>query len=211
MDGTRKYHPELGNPKGYTWYALIDKWTLTKKFRIPMTQLTCHMKVNKKEGPSVDASVPLSWENKISTGARRWEGREWEWETGGNKGKEDQYGGRQEINTEGLENQKYSATWSGGREEPLECPRHQGCESFPGPNWDHISWNAQPRENGTSNNHLQYIDMVPSLGMELPPISKFLAKNYFCLKEMHMHRQNVEQKLKESPSRDTPTCDPSHL
>jgi hypothetical protein len=30
MDGTRKYHPELGNPdqKSQTWYVLNDMWIL---------------------------------------------------------------------------------------------------------------------------------------------------------------------------------------
>ena len=37
MDGTRKYHPELGNPitKEHTWYTLTDKWILDQKFGIP--------------------------------------------------------------------------------------------------------------------------------------------------------------------------------
>ena len=32
---------------------------------ILMIQLTDNMKLNKKEGHSVDASIPLRWENKI--------------------------------------------------------------------------------------------------------------------------------------------------
>jgi hypothetical protein len=34
MDGTRKYHPETGNPdpKGHAWYVLTDKWILGKKY-----------------------------------------------------------------------------------------------------------------------------------------------------------------------------------
>ena len=57
MDGTRKYHPELGNPdpKGHTWYVLTDKWILVKKFTIPMIYPTDPKKLNKKEGPSEDA------------------------------------------------------------------------------------------------------------------------------------------------------------
>ena len=47
------------DPKGHAWCVLIDKWILAKKFRIPMIQLTDYMKLNKKEGPSVDASIPL--------------------------------------------------------------------------------------------------------------------------------------------------------
>jgi hypothetical protein len=35
-----------------------------------MIQLTGHMKLNKKEGPSVDASVLLRRGNKITTGGR---------------------------------------------------------------------------------------------------------------------------------------------
>jgi hypothetical protein len=33
MDGTRKYHPEKGDPitKEHTWYALTDKWILAPK------------------------------------------------------------------------------------------------------------------------------------------------------------------------------------
>jgi hypothetical protein len=32
MDGTRKYHPELGNSdtNGYAWYVLTNKWLLAK-------------------------------------------------------------------------------------------------------------------------------------------------------------------------------------
>ena len=32
MGGTRKYHPELGNPitKEHTWYTLTDKWISSK-------------------------------------------------------------------------------------------------------------------------------------------------------------------------------------
>jgi hypothetical protein len=34
MDGTRKYHAELGNPdpKVYTWYVFTDKWILAQKY-----------------------------------------------------------------------------------------------------------------------------------------------------------------------------------
>jgi hypothetical protein len=33
MNGTRKYHPELGNsdPKEHAWYVLTNKWILAKK------------------------------------------------------------------------------------------------------------------------------------------------------------------------------------
>jgi hypothetical protein len=32
MNGTKKYHPERGNtdPKEHTWYAVTNKWMLTK-------------------------------------------------------------------------------------------------------------------------------------------------------------------------------------
>ena len=40
-----------------------------KNFRIPMIQLTEQMKLNKKEGPSVDTSIPLRRGNKIITGS----------------------------------------------------------------------------------------------------------------------------------------------
>jgi hypothetical protein len=32
-----------------TWYVLIDKWIFGQKLRIPLIQLTDHMKLNKKE------------------------------------------------------------------------------------------------------------------------------------------------------------------
>jgi len=37
MDGTGKYHPELGNPitEKYTWHALTDKWILAQMFKLP--------------------------------------------------------------------------------------------------------------------------------------------------------------------------------
>ena len=56
MNGTRKYHPECGNPitKGHTWYTLTDKWILAQKLRLPKIQFTDHMKVKKKEEQSMD-------------------------------------------------------------------------------------------------------------------------------------------------------------
>jgi hypothetical protein len=41
---------------------------LVKKSRIPVIQLIDHMKLNKKEGPSVDASIPIRRGNKIIMG-----------------------------------------------------------------------------------------------------------------------------------------------
>ena len=66
MDGTRKYHPEGGNPitKEHIWYALTDKWILAKKLGIPKIQFTNNMKL-KKEYQSVDTSLLLKMGNKI--------------------------------------------------------------------------------------------------------------------------------------------------
>ena len=69
-------------------------------FRISMMQLIDHMKLNKKEGQSVDASIPLRREKKIIRGGRgrdlggRGEGK-------GIKGNTFRYGGRQERSPEG--------------------------------------------------------------------------------------------------------------
>jgi hypothetical protein len=43
---------------------------LAPKLRIPTLQLTDHMKLNKKEDQSVDASILLRRGNKIITGGR---------------------------------------------------------------------------------------------------------------------------------------------
>jgi hypothetical protein len=42
-----------------------DKWILVSKFRIPMIQFTEHMKLKKKEDPSVGDSVLFRRRNKI--------------------------------------------------------------------------------------------------------------------------------------------------
>jgi len=70
MDGTRKYHPELGNPvtKEHTWYALTDKWILTQKLGIPKKKFTDHMKSKKKEDQNIYASFLFRRDNKILTG-----------------------------------------------------------------------------------------------------------------------------------------------
>jgi hypothetical protein len=62
MDGTRKYHPEQGNPiaKEHTWHVLTDKWILAPKLRIPKIQFTDHMKL-KREDKSVGASDNVSF------------------------------------------------------------------------------------------------------------------------------------------------------
>jgi hypothetical protein len=80
MDGTRKYHPERGNPvtKEHTWYVLTDEWILVQKLRIPKIPFTDHMKLKKNEDQSVDASVLLRRGNKIQEveGRRDLGGRE---------------------------------------------------------------------------------------------------------------------------------------
>jgi hypothetical protein len=67
MDGTRKYHSELGKPitEEHTRYAITDKWILAQMLRV---QFTDHMKLKKKEDQSVDSSVLLRRGNKIPMG-----------------------------------------------------------------------------------------------------------------------------------------------
>ena len=67
------------------WYALTDKWTLTQKLRISKIQFTDHIKLKKKEGQIVDASVLLRRGNKITMGGsgreeppRKEEREDWE-------------------------------------------------------------------------------------------------------------------------------------
>ena len=50
------------------WYALIDKWISTQKLSIPKIQFTDHMKAKKKEDHSVDTSIFLRRDIKISLG-----------------------------------------------------------------------------------------------------------------------------------------------
>ena len=52
--------------KEHTQYVLTDKWILAQKLRIPMIQLTDHMKFKKKENQSVNASILLRKGNKIT-------------------------------------------------------------------------------------------------------------------------------------------------
>ena len=66
-------------------YSLISE-ILAPKLRISMIQLTDHMKLNKKEGQSVDASIPLRRGNKIIMGGRGREGPGWERGQGGEEG-----------------------------------------------------------------------------------------------------------------------------
>ena len=86
MGGTRKYHPEWGNPiiKEHTWYALTDKWILAQKLGIPKIQFTDHMKLKNKEDQTVGALVLLRKQNKIHMGANvetKMQSRDWRKET----------------------------------------------------------------------------------------------------------------------------------
>ena len=67
MDASGGHHPDWSNPitKEHTWYALTDKWILAQKLRIPKIQFAKHMKLKRKEDPSVDTSFLLRRENKI--------------------------------------------------------------------------------------------------------------------------------------------------
>jgi hypothetical protein len=73
---TRQYHPGLGNsdPKRHACYVLSAKWILAKNYSIPMIQLIDCVKLNKKEGPSEDASIPLRREKKRIMGGKGKEG-----------------------------------------------------------------------------------------------------------------------------------------
>ena len=53
--------------KEHTWYILTDKWILAQKFGILKIQFTDHMKPNKKEDQSVNASVLLRRGDEILT------------------------------------------------------------------------------------------------------------------------------------------------
>jgi hypothetical protein len=81
MNGTRKYHPELGNsyPKGCSWYVFTNKWILAiKKYTIPKIQSTELKKANELKCPSEDVSIPLGRERKAITsgeGERDLEGK----------------------------------------------------------------------------------------------------------------------------------------
>ena len=68
MDGTRKCHPEQGNPitKEYTWCALTNKWMLAQKLKINKLQFSQHRKLKKKENLSKGALVPLRRGTKYS-------------------------------------------------------------------------------------------------------------------------------------------------
>jgi hypothetical protein len=63
MDGTRKYHPERGNPSYRRTHMVC-----TQKLRILTIQLSDHKKLNKKGDQSVDASILFRRGNKIIMG-----------------------------------------------------------------------------------------------------------------------------------------------
>jgi hypothetical protein len=46
-------------------HVLTNMWILAEKYRLPMIQLIDCIKFKKKEGPSVDTSIPLGRGNKI--------------------------------------------------------------------------------------------------------------------------------------------------
>jgi len=75
MDGTRKYHPEWGNPvtREHTWYALTDTWILTQKLGKLKKQLTDRMKLKEKEDQNVDPSV----KGKQNTHRKKYRDKEW--------------------------------------------------------------------------------------------------------------------------------------
>jgi hypothetical protein len=72
----RKYHPYFDNTvtKDLTQYVLIDKWILCKRLRILTIQLPNHMKLKKKDGQSLDASVLLRRGNNDIMRVRGWKG-----------------------------------------------------------------------------------------------------------------------------------------
>ena len=65
MYGTRRCHPERGNPitKEHTWYAPTIKQMLAQKLKINKLQFT---KLKKKEDLSKGALVPLRKGTKYS-------------------------------------------------------------------------------------------------------------------------------------------------
>jgi hypothetical protein len=49
-------HSSNPHSKGYVWYILTDKWILATKYIIPMIHTPNKpRRLNRKEGPSVDA------------------------------------------------------------------------------------------------------------------------------------------------------------
>ena len=72
----------------------------------------------------------------------------------------------------------------------------------PRPQRSDISWNAQKWGARTYRDHIQRLGIAPGWGMG-PPLHKILTQNCSCLKEIW--GQKVEQRLKETPSKDCPT------
>jgi hypothetical protein len=70
-------------------YLLISGYS-EKKLRIPMIQLTDHIKFKKKEDQSIDASVLIRMGNKIIIGGRGWSGLGRKRVGGEEKGAQDQ-------------------------------------------------------------------------------------------------------------------------
>ena len=70
MGETRKYHCESECPvtKDYTRYEFTDKWILDPKAQDTQETLDNLMKLKKKEGQNVDASVLLRRDKKHSWG-----------------------------------------------------------------------------------------------------------------------------------------------
>ena len=57
MGGTRKYHPQRGNPdpKGHAWYVLTYKWILAMMYKMPMLYSMDPKKLKRKKSPNEGA------------------------------------------------------------------------------------------------------------------------------------------------------------
>lgn len=107
-----------------------------------MTYPTDPTKLNKKAGPSKNASIPLRSAKKIITGSRGREGPGWKGP--GKKGSGIRYVWRQERNPESQENKQIYGVVGGGEcREPLESSRHLGWGKLPGFNLGDLSQNIQ--------------------------------------------------------------------
>ena len=154
MDGTRKYHPEWGNPitKEHTWYTLTDKW-ISSKAQNTKTQFTDQMKLKKKEDQSMDISILL----------RR--GSKYPWE---------------EIQRQSVEQRlkerpsRDCPTWVSN---PIVTkPRHYcGCQQMPD---IAVSWEVLPVPNKYRGGCCQ-----PNIGLSTSPMEK-LEKGLMELKEL---------------------------
>jgi hypothetical protein len=92
---------------------LIETIPFKKLGRIPMIQLTDPMKLNKKEGSSVDNSIPLRRRNKIIMGGRRRERTGW----GGGSGTGSGMGGdrREAQRARRMNSNMQELEWEAGR------------------------------------------------------------------------------------------------